>query len=75
MIDCKHEKWECQLFYGAGGEQIHCEVTCETCEQVAAASSITYDGNTLTVKPNWNKPASDQYSWIKQKNPEWWEID
>ncbi len=54
MTDCQHRKWECQLFYGSEGTQIHCEVTCENCEQKAIASSVSHDGTVLIVRPNWN---------------------
>ena len=55
MKDCQHERWECQLHFAVGGQQIHCEVVCEDCEQKAPASSVTHDGKILTVKPNWGE--------------------
>jgi len=54
MNECRHNKWECQLFYGSEGTQIYCEVTCETCQKVARASSVSHDGKTLIVKPQWD---------------------
>tara|TARA_R110000822_G_scaffold123508_13_gene258012 strand:+ start:3302 stop:3511 length:210 start_codon:yes stop_codon:yes gene_type:complete len=59
--NCKHTKWECQLYYGAEGQQIHCVATCEGCGKEALESVVTHDGKVLTVKPKWAKRHGGDY--------------
>jgi hypothetical protein len=61
MTECKHERWECQLFYGVGGQQIHCAVICDDCKKEAVESVVTHDGEVLVVKPKWNKRCGGDY--------------
>lgn len=62
MNQCNHEKWECQLYYAVGGTQIHCSVQCEGCQRKSTSNSVSHDGKTLIVRPNWGQTNTPEWS-------------